>query len=136
MKASSEVALEAADGFLLGLAFGDLACQVGTGLGVAGGPGDGDHAPRPIELAVAAAVQAMALSVARRSGDRGDAGWRAKRASVAKRCAPAARPIREAVSAPQQAPDATTAGRDSRTRSLQESIAGPINPGLALSQRR
>jgi hypothetical protein len=52
-----EVALEAADGFAAGFAFGDAAGEVVAGAGVAAQPAQGDAVERGIGLAVAAAVQ-------------------------------------------------------------------------------
>ena len=58
-----EEALDAADGFSIGLAFGDSTGDVGAGGGVAALFGDGDEVEGPVELAVAAAVEAMAVLV-------------------------------------------------------------------------
>ena len=64
MKASGEVAFEAAQGFLAGLALGHLAIEVGAGLRVASRAGVGDGVQRAVELAIAAAVQPMAIAFA------------------------------------------------------------------------
>ncbi len=56
MEASREVPLEAAQGSLLGLAFGSCAFQERPGLGVDAGAGDRDDVQRPVELAVASTV--------------------------------------------------------------------------------
>jgi hypothetical protein len=74
VEAAGEVALEAAEGFLAGLAFGDLALEVGAGVGVMGGAGDGDDVQGAVELAVAAAVQAVAAAGPGGGGDRCRAG--------------------------------------------------------------
>jgi hypothetical protein len=55
-----EVAFEGASGFSGGLAFGGLAGQKGSGLGVVSLLDDGDAVERGVELAVAAAVEAVA----------------------------------------------------------------------------
>src|SRR5204863_2088585 len=52
--AAGEVALEAADRFAAGLAFGLLAREVGVGLGVPPALGDREPVQRAVELAVAA----------------------------------------------------------------------------------
>src|SRR3954464_12311937 len=70
--AAGEGALEAADCFAGGLAFGAFAIEVGAGLGVAAGAGDGDAVDRGVDLAVAAAVEAVAVGVARADRDRCD----------------------------------------------------------------
>ena len=59
--ASGEVALEAAQRFAAGLAFGLLAREVGGGLGVETALADGEAVQRAVELAVAAAVEAVAV---------------------------------------------------------------------------
>jgi hypothetical protein len=71
--AAGEVALEAAQCFAVGLAFGAFAFEVGLGFGVAAGAGDRDAVDCGVDLAVAAAVQAVAVGVARADRDRGDA---------------------------------------------------------------
>ena len=58
--AAGEEAFDAADGFSVGLAFGDAAGDVGAGGGIASLLGDGDVVERPVELTVAASVEAMA----------------------------------------------------------------------------
>jgi hypothetical protein len=68
------VALEAADRFLLGFAFGVSAVEVGAGGGVGAGAGERDDVQRAVELAVAAAVSPVACGVARAGGDWGGAG--------------------------------------------------------------
>ena len=67
--AAGEVALEAADRFAVGFAFGGFAGDVGLGFGVAAGAGDGDAMDRRVELAVAAAVEAVAVGLARADRD-------------------------------------------------------------------
>src|SRR3954451_22299517 len=62
--ASGEVALEAADGFASGLAFGLSAGEVGRGLGIQTAPGDRQAMQRAVELSVAGVVEAMALGSA------------------------------------------------------------------------
>jgi hypothetical protein len=62
VEASGEVSFEAADGFFAGLAFGDLAVQVGARSGVALGAGDADCVKRPVELAIAAPAGAIAVT--------------------------------------------------------------------------
>src|SRR3954454_22844544 len=59
--AAGEVALEAAQRFAAGLAFGLLACEVGGGLGIGSALADGEAVQRAVELAVAAAVEAVAV---------------------------------------------------------------------------
>ena len=66
-----EEALDAANGFAFGLAFGDSAGDVVLGGWVAALLGDGDVVERPVELAVTAAVEAMAgLVLSGGGGDR------------------------------------------------------------------
>src|SRR3954447_19417338 len=67
------MALEAAEGVAVGLAFGAFACDVGLGLGVAAGACDGDAVDGGVDLAVAAAVEAVAVGLARADRDRCDA---------------------------------------------------------------
>ena len=55
-KRRAEMAFEAAQRLLAGLAFGHLAIEVGAGLGIATSAGDGDGVQRAVELAIAAAV--------------------------------------------------------------------------------
>ena len=64
MEAPGEVAFEAAERSLLGLALGLFALQVGLGGGVTAGAGDGDDVQRVVELAVAAAVEPVAVALA------------------------------------------------------------------------
>ena len=71
---AGEVALEAADGFAGGLAFGAAAGDVVRVCGVAAGAGDDDAVKRGVDLAVAALVEALSLGVAGAGGDRRDAG--------------------------------------------------------------
>ncbi len=61
---SGEVALEAADRFAGGLAFGAAAFDVVAGWLVAAGAGDDDAVQGVVDLAVAAGVQALSLVVA------------------------------------------------------------------------
>jgi len=68
--AAGEVALEAADGFAGGLAFGLFAGAVVARLGVAAGAGDGDAVNGRVDLAVAAAIEAVAVDLARADRDR------------------------------------------------------------------
>ena len=72
--AADEVALEAAQRFAAGLAFGLLAREVGGGLGVVAGLGERESVERAVELAVAAAVEAVAVGAPRGRGDRRGAG--------------------------------------------------------------
>src|SRR3954451_23727756 len=72
--AAGEVALEAADCFAGGLAFGAFAVEVGAGLGVAAGASDGDAVDGGVDLAVAAAVEAVAVGLARADRDRRQTG--------------------------------------------------------------
>ena len=65
MKATSKVALEAADRFALGLAFGLLASEVSLCFRVVASAGDRDDVQRAVELAVAAAVESMAGALPR-----------------------------------------------------------------------
>ena len=64
VEAAREVAFEAAERSLPGLALGLLAGQVGLGGRVVAGAGDGDDVQRVVELAVAAAVEPVALALA------------------------------------------------------------------------
>ena len=59
--AACEVALEAADRFAVGLAFGLLAGDELHRLGVAAGAGDGDAVDGRVDLAVAAAIESLAI---------------------------------------------------------------------------
>jgi hypothetical protein len=70
VEASGEVALEAAQRALGGLALGFFAFQVGLGGRVVAGAGDRDDVQRVVELTVAAAVEPVPLALARRAGDR------------------------------------------------------------------
>jgi hypothetical protein len=63
VEAACEVPFEAAEGFLLGLAFGLFARQVGLGGRVIAGAGDGDDMQGAVELAVAAAVEPVAVAL-------------------------------------------------------------------------
>ena len=72
--AASEVAFEAADRFLFGLALGVSAVEVAACGGVSAGFGERDDVEGAVELAVAAAVQSVAFGVAGAGGDRGGAG--------------------------------------------------------------
>src|SRR3954452_20044059 len=78
---AGEVALEAADGFAGGLAFGAAPVDVVLGLGVAAGAGDDDAVQCGVDLAVAALVEALSLGVAgaggdwRNAGGAGQLGW-------------------------------------------------------------
>ena len=72
--AAGEVALEAADGVAVGLAFGLLARDVVRVSRVAAGAGDGDAVDGGVDLAVAAAVEAVAVGASGAGGDRRDAG--------------------------------------------------------------
>ena len=62
------VALQAADGFLLGLALTDAAGQVILGLLIMTQPGDDDSVQRGVGLAVATPIQPMPLGLARGAG--------------------------------------------------------------------
>ena len=64
VEAPREVAFEAAERSLLGLAFGFLAREVGLRGGVALGARDRDDVQRVVELAVAAAVEPVPLALA------------------------------------------------------------------------
>src|SRR6266545_7362986 len=68
-----DVALEAADGLLLGLALLDAACHVVLGRLMPAQPNDHDAVQRRVGLAVAAAVEPMADDLARGGLDRGGA---------------------------------------------------------------
>jgi hypothetical protein len=68
--AAGEVALEAADRFAAGLAFGLLAGEVGDGLGIQSALGDRESVQRAVELAVAAAVEAVAVCLSGGGGGR------------------------------------------------------------------
>jgi hypothetical protein len=69
--AAGEVALEAAERFFARLAFGLFACEVGGAVGVPLAFVDGEAVERAIELAVPAAVEAVAVGLTGRGGDRG-----------------------------------------------------------------
>ncbi len=60
--AADELALEAAERFAVGLAFGLLALDVGDRFGVAAGARDGDAVNCGVDLTVAAAIEAVAVS--------------------------------------------------------------------------
>lgn len=60
-----KVALDAAADFLVGLAFGAAALDVGKGGRVVAHPGDGDDVEGAVELAVAEAVEPVPVSTAR-----------------------------------------------------------------------
>ena len=60
VEAAGELSFEAADRVASGLAFGDLARDVGLGVGVHPGAGDRDDVQRVVELAVAAFLQPVA----------------------------------------------------------------------------
>src|SRR3954452_17403045 len=81
-ESAGEVALEAADRLLGGLAFGAFAGDVVLGLGVAAQAGDGDAVDGRVDLAIAAAVETVAVGLAGADGDRSDAG-RARELGVA-----------------------------------------------------
>src|SRR4051812_49731350 len=72
-ESAGEVALEAADRLLGGLAFGAFAGDVVLGLGVAAQARDGDAVDGGVDLAVAAAVEAVAGGLAPADGGRGAA---------------------------------------------------------------
>ena len=74
MKPSGEVALEAAQRALPGLAVGFFASEVLLGRWVALGAGDRDRVQRPVELAVAAAIESVLGLLPRGAGDRRAAG--------------------------------------------------------------
>src|SRR3954469_20801413 len=69
--AAGEVALEAADRFAAGLAFGLLSREVRACLGVQAALDDRESVQRAVELAVAAAVEAVPLRSSGGGGDRG-----------------------------------------------------------------
>src|SRR5450755_3946056 len=71
--AAGEVALEAAQRSLVGLALGLFACEVFLRGGVVLGAGDRDRVQRPVELAVPAAVEAVLGSLPGGAWDRGGA---------------------------------------------------------------
>jgi hypothetical protein len=56
-----EVALEGSAGFSCCLSFGDLAGEIGLGVGVVALLDDGDAVERGVELSVAAAVEAVTV---------------------------------------------------------------------------
>jgi hypothetical protein len=68
------VSFEAADRFAVGLAFADLAFDVGLGLGMAAGASDRDAVDGRVDLAVAAAIEAMPVGLAGADRDRCQAG--------------------------------------------------------------
>src|SRR3954466_13085481 len=59
--AAGEVALEAADGFAAGFAFGLTASEVGSALGVQAALGDREAVQGAVDLTVAAVIEAVAL---------------------------------------------------------------------------
>ena len=74
VEAAGEVALEAAQRALGGLAFGFFAGEVFLGGGVVLGAGDRDDVQRVVELAVTAAVEPVLGALPGRAGDRGGSG--------------------------------------------------------------
>jgi hypothetical protein len=70
VEAAREVALEAAERALAGLALAFLALKVLAGDGVALGAGDRDRVQRPVELAVAAAIEPVLGLLPGGAGDR------------------------------------------------------------------
>ena len=72
--AADEVALDAADGFAGGLAFGAFASDVVLGFRVAAGAGDRDAMDGGVDLSVAAAVESVAVGLAGADRDRREAG--------------------------------------------------------------
>ena len=70
---AGEVALEAADRFAGGLAFGAATGDVVARLRVAAGAGDDRPVQCGVDLAVAALVEPLAAGVARAGGDRRNA---------------------------------------------------------------
>jgi hypothetical protein len=71
---AGELTFEAADRFAVGLAFGELLLEVGTGGWMHADLRDRDAVQGGVELAVPAAVEAMTGAVARAGRDRGGAG--------------------------------------------------------------
>src|SRR5687768_15978844 len=69
---AGDVALEAADDLLLGLALGDAPLGVGACAGAVAQAADGDHVQGAVGVAVAAVVEAVAVAAA--GGDRDRAG--------------------------------------------------------------
>ena len=63
VETAREVAFQAAERALLGLAFGFLAREVGDGGRVIARAGDRDDVQRVVELAVAAAVEPVAVAL-------------------------------------------------------------------------
>ena len=55
-----DVALQASDGFELGVAFGNTLRDVGLGPGIGPKPSDGDDVERTVGRPIAASVEAMA----------------------------------------------------------------------------
>src|SRR3954451_9933897 len=80
---AGDVALEAADDLVLGLAFGGAAFGVGLGLEAVAQAADGDHVQGAVGVAVAAVVQPVAVGAPRVSGDRAGATKRGERAVAA-----------------------------------------------------
>src|SRR5450755_2957085 len=77
-EAAGEVALEAAQRSLVGLALGLFAREIFLRGGVVLGAGDRDRVQRPVELAVTAAVEAVFGSLPGGAWDRGGAGLAAE----------------------------------------------------------
>src|SRR5919197_4109359 len=67
------VALQAPDGFELGVALGDAPCDISLRSGVGPKPADGDDVQGAVGRPVAAAVEAVAACLAGRSWDRAGA---------------------------------------------------------------
>jgi hypothetical protein len=70
VEAAGEVALEAADGFAVSLAFADASVDVVDRGRVGSAPGDEDVVEGAVQLAVAAAVEAVSDGLAGGGGDR------------------------------------------------------------------
>ena len=73
VEVAGEVALDAAADFLVGLALGSAALDVGAGRRVVAHPVDGDDVQGAVELAVAEPVEAVPVGAARRHRDGGGA---------------------------------------------------------------
>ena len=84
--AAGEVALEGAERFAAGLAFGLFAFDERLGFGVVAGLCERESVERAVELAVAAGVEAVAVGVPRGCGDRCGAGEACELGVVGEAC--------------------------------------------------
>ena len=83
MDLAGDVALEAADDLLLGLALAGAALDVGAGLRAVAQTADRDHVQGSVGLAIAPVVEAVAATLPRGDRDRAGAAKRGKRGLAA-----------------------------------------------------